>query len=150
MFWVVLIDSFLGIIISWPFQTLFGYNKSTEPVFLLNIPSADDSATVEATPSASSPSHGDDHPPADPLAGLQAGNTSGAQPGGAWVTFVDALVVQETDIPPTSEWCCCCMQLIGRDPLKAGTDFVCTHCKHTPCTYCTKKTHQGCMEILPQ
>ena len=68
---------------SWPFQTLFSYNKSTEPVSLSNIPSTDNPATVKATPSVSSLSHGDNHPPADPLAGLQAGNASGAQPGGA-------------------------------------------------------------------
>ena len=52
--------------------------------------------------------------------------------------------------PPASEWCCHCMQLISRDPSKAGTNFICTCHKHTPCTYCTKKTHQGCMEILLQ
>ena len=135
---------------SWPFQTLFSYNKSVEPVSLSSIPSMDNSATVEATPSASGLSHRDDYPPADPLAGLHTGNASGAQPGGAWVTFVDAPAVQESDIPPASEWCCCCVWLISRDPSKAGTNFVCTHCKHTPCTYCTKKIHQGCMEILPQ
>ena len=135
---------------SQPFQTLFSYNKSMEPASSLNIPGVDNPATVEATPSVSGPSHRDDHPPADPLAGLQAGNASGAQPGGAWVIFVNTLVVQETDIPPTLEWCCCCMQLISRDPSKAGTDFVCIHHKHTPCMYCTKKTHQGCMEILLQ
>ena len=43
-----------------------------------------------------------------------------------------------------------CVQLISRDPSKAGTNFVYTHCKHTPCMYCTKKTYQGCMEILLQ
>ena len=150
MFQVALIDSFLGIIISQPFQTLFGYNKSMEPVSSLNVLSADNPATVKATPSMSGPSHRDDHPPVDPLAGLQAGNASGAQPGGAQVTFVNTPAVQETDIPPTSEWCCCCVWLISRDPLKAGTDFVCIHCKHTPCMYYTKKTHQGCMEILLQ
>ena len=82
MFQVALIDSFLGIIISQPFQTLFGYNKSMEPVSSLNVLSADNPATVKATPSMSGPSHRDDHPPVDPLAGLQAGNASGAQPGG--------------------------------------------------------------------
>ena len=146
----MLIDSFLGIIMSWPFQTLFSYNKSTEPTSSSNVPSADNPATIKATPSTSGPSHRDDHLPADPLAGLQAGNASGAQPGGAWVTFINTPAVQETDIPPALEWCCCCVRLISRDPSKAGTDFICTCHKHTPCTYCTKKTHQGCMEILPQ
>ena len=42
------------------------------------------------------------------------------------------------------------MWLIGRDPFKARTNFVCTCCEYTPCMYCTKKTHQGCMEILLQ
>ena len=49
---------------------------------LLNVLDADDSATVKATPSTSGLSHRDDHLPVDPLAGLQAGNASGAQPGG--------------------------------------------------------------------
>ena len=135
---------------SCPFQTLFSYNKATEPMSSLSVPIADNPAPAEDTPSMSGLSHGDDQLPADPLAGPQAGNASGAQPGGSWVTFVDIPAVQRSDIPPALEWCCCCMWLIDRDPSKAGTDFVCTYCKHTPCMYCTKKIHQGCMEILPQ
>ena len=135
---------------SQPFQTLFSYNKAIEPASSSSIPVVNDSATTEDTPSTSSPSQGDNQLPADPLAGPQAGNASRAQPGRSQVNFVNVPAVWESDIPPTSEWCCHCMQLISRDPSKAGTNFICTHCKHTPCIYCTKKTYQGCMEILLQ
>ena len=93
MFQVALIDSSLDIIISHPFQTLFGYNKATEPASLSSIPVTNNPAPAEDTPSMSGLSHRDNQPPADPLAGPQAGNTSGAQPGGSQVTFVDILVV---------------------------------------------------------
>ena len=121
-----------------------------EPTSSSSIPVANNPATTKDTLSISGSSQGDNQLPADPLAGPQARNTSGAQPGRSQVTFIDILTVQESDIPPTLEWCCHCMQLIGRDLLKARTDFVCTHCKHTPCIYCTKKIYQGYIEILPQ
>ena len=110
-----------------------------EPTSSSSIPVANNPATAKDTPSMSGPSQGDNQLPADPLAGPQARNTSGAQPGRSQVTFIDILAVQESDIPPTLEWCCHCMQLIGRDPLKARTDFVYTHCEHTPCTYCMSR-----------
>ena len=78
---------------SQPFQTLFSYNKAMEPASSSSIPIANDPATTEDTPSVSGLSQGDNQPPADPLAGPQAGNASGAQPGGSWVTFVDVPAV---------------------------------------------------------
>ena len=93
MFWVVLIDSSLNIIMSCSFQTLFSYNKAIEPTSLSSIPVVDNPAPTEDTPSTSGPSHRDNQLPADPLAGPQAGNTSGAQPGGSQVTFVNILAV---------------------------------------------------------
>ena len=93
MFQVALIDSFFIIIMSQPFQTLFSYNKAMEPTSLLSIPVANNPATAKDTSSVSSPSQGDNQPPVDPLAGPQAGNTSGAQPGRSQVTFINVPAV---------------------------------------------------------
>ena len=44
---------------SQPFQTLFSYNKATEPAFLLSIPVVNNPTTTEDTPSASGLFQGD-------------------------------------------------------------------------------------------
>ena len=49
--------------------------------------------------------------------------------------------------PPASEWCIRCVRLVGRDPLKAGSGFICTRHEHAPCRYCTRDTHQECKPL---
>lgn len=69
MFWVVLIDSSLGIIISHSFQTLFSYNKATEPASSLSVPIVNNPAPAEDTLSVSGLFYRDNQLPVNPLAG---------------------------------------------------------------------------------
>lgn len=158
-----------------PFRSLFGFTKDSESSSSAPVAPAPNAAVGSNDPSAvegasSAPAPSDPivedavelSPPSnrrvaveipvvrDPPGGPHAENASEARPAGSRVSFADQPVTVEPDVPAPSEWCRRCVRLIGRDPSKAGPDFVCTRREHDPCRYCVRQTHQGCVSIPPQ